>query len=448
MQQTQQSNWHTLIVGLGKTGLSIARYLSANDVSFAVMDTRLEPPSVEVLRRDFPEVECHFGGLSAEVMCSAQRMIVSPGIALATPEIEKARSLGIEVIGDVELFAREAKAPIVAITGSNGKTTVTTLLDLMAKEANIKVATGGNIGMPALALLTQRKTELYILELSSFQLETTESLRSKAACILNISEDHLDRYAGRLDLYAAAKAKIYKNCDIKIVNRDDTKVVNLASDSRAVTFGSGPTYQGHYGVLLADGKRWLAKGEEKLLDSSEMKVAGSHNEVNALAALALAEAAGIDRVACLAVLKTFEGLEHRTQWVGEHNGIHWYNDSKGTNVGATVAALQGLPGKTVLLAGGQGKGADFSPLADVVQKYARAVVLFGEDAELIALALKGDIPIVFAKEMRDAVKQAQDLAYIGDNVLLSPACSSFDMFTNYEARGQVFMETVRQEVLC
>jgi UDP-N-acetylmuramoylalanine--D-glutamate ligase len=201
-------------------------------------------------------------------------------------------------------------------------------------------------------------------------------------------------------------------------------------------------------VLLADGKRWLAKGEEKLLESAEMKVAGSHNEVNALAALALAEAAGIDLAACLAVLKTFEGLEHRTQWVGEHNGIHWYNDSKGTNVGATVAALQGLPGKTVLLAGGQGKGADFSPLADVVQKYARAVVLFGEDAELIALALKGDIPIVFAKDMRDAVKQAQDLAYIGDNVLLSPACASFDMFTNYEARGQVFMDTVRQEVLC
>ena len=448
MQQAQHTNWHTLIVGLGKTGLSIARYLSANDVSFAVMDTRLEPPSVEVLKSEFPEVECHFGGLSAEVMCSAQRMIVSPGIALATPAIEKARSLGIEVIGDIELFVREAKAPIVSITGSNGKTTVTTLLDLMAKAAGVKVATGGNIGMPALELLTQRKTELYILELSSFQLETTESLRSKAACILNISEDHLDRYAGRIDLYAAAKGKIYKNCDIKIVNRDDIKVVNLASDSRAVTFGSGPTYQGHYGVLLEDGKRWLAKGEEKLLDTAEMIVAGSHNEVNALAALALADAAGIDQQACLDVLKTFAGLEHRTQWVGQHNGIHWYNDSKGTNVGATVAALQGLPGKTVLLAGGQGKGADFSPLADVVQKYARAVVLFGEDAELIALALKGDIPIVFAKDISDAVKQAKGLANIGDNVLLSPACASFDMFANYEKRGHAFMEAVKQEVLC
>ena len=448
MQQTQHTNWHTLIVGLGKTGLSIARYLSANDVSFAVMDTRAEPPSVDVLKSEFPEVECYFGGLSAEVMCSSQRMIVSPGIALATPEIEKARSLGIEVIGDIELFAREAKAPIVAITGSNGKTTVTTLLDLMAKEAGIKVATGGNIGMPALELLTQRKTELYVLELSSFQLETTESLRSKAASILNICEDHLDRYAGRLDLYAAAKAKIYKNCDIKIVNRDDTKVVNLASDSRAVTFGSGPTYQGHYGVLLDKGARWLAKGEEKLLNTVDMKVVGSHNEVNALAALALAEAAGIDKQACLEVLKSFEGLEHRTQWIGEHNGINWYNDSKGTNVGATVAALQGLPGKTVLLAGGQGKGADFTPLADVVQKYARAVVLFGEDAELIALALKGDIPIVFAKDMSDAVQQAKCLANIGDNVLLSPACASFDMFANYEKRGHVFMETVRQEILC
>ena len=448
MQQAQHTNWHTLIVGLGKTGLSIARYLSANDVSFAVMDTRAEPPSADVLKSEFPEVECHFGVLSAEVMCTSQRMIVSPGIALATPEIEKARSLGIEVIGDIELFAREAKAPIAAITGSNGKTTVTTLLDQMAKAAGIKVATGGNIGMPALELLAQRKTELYILELSSFQLETTESLRSKAACILNISEDHLDRYAGRIDLYAAAKAKIYKNCDIKIVNRDDTKVVNLASDSRAVTFGSGPTHQGHYGVMLDKGARWLAKGEDKLLNTAEMKVVGRHNEVNALAALAIAEAVGIDQQACLEVLKSFEGLEHRTQWVGEHNAINWYNDSKGTNVGATVAALQGLPGKTVLIAGGEGKGADFTPLAEVVQKYARAVVLFGEDAELIALALKGDIPIVFAKHMRDAVKQAKSLANIGDNVLLSPACASFDMFDNYEQRGHVYMETVRQEVLC
>ena len=448
MQQAQQTNWHTLIVGLGKTGLSIARYLSANDVSFAVMDTRAEPPSADVLQSEFPEVEYHFGGLSAEVMCSAQRMIVSPGIALATPEIEKARSLGIEVIGDIELFAREAKAPIVAITGSNGKTTVTTLVDRMAKQAGVKVATGGNIGMPALELLNQRKTELYVLELSSFQLETTDSLKCKAACILNICEDHLDRYAGRLDLYAAAKATIYKNCEVKIVNRDDTKVVNLASDNRAVTFGSGPTYRGHYGVLLEGSERWLARGEQKLLNTNEMKVAGGHNEVNALAALALAEAAGIDEQSCIEVIASFEGLEHRTQWVGQHNEINWYNDSKGTNVGATVAALKGLPGKTVLLAGGQGKGADFSPLADVVQKYARAVVLFGEDAELIALALKGDIPIVFATDIKDAVKQAQELACIGDNVLLSPACASFDMFANYEQRGHAFMETVKQEVLC
>lgn len=448
MQQVQRTNWHTLIVGLGKTGLSIARYLSVQEVPFAVMDTRAEPPSADILRDEFPEVERYFGGLSAEVMCSAQRMIVSPGIALALPEIEKARSLGIEVIGDVELFAREAKAPVVAITGSNGKTTVTTLLDSMAKKAGVDVATGGNIGMPALELLNLRKTELYILELSSFQLETTDSLKCRAACILNITEDHLDRYAGRIDLYAAAKAKIYKNCEVKIVNRDDAMVMALANDCRAVMFGAGPAQQGHFGVVLADGQRWLAKGEEKLLNTAEMKVAGGHNEINALAALALAEAAGIDLQACLAVLREFEGLEHRTQWVGNHNGINWYNDSKGTNVGATVAALKGLPGKTVLLAGGQGKGADFSPLADVVQKYARAVVLFGEDAESIALALKGDIPIVFAKDMSDAILQAKGLAGIGDNVLLSPACASFDMFDNYEQRGHVFMDTVKQEVLC
>jgi len=448
MQQMQRPNWHTLIVGLGKTGLSIARYLSANDVQFAVMDTREEPPSSNVLRDEFPSVERYFGGMSTEVMCAAQRMIVSPGIALATPEIEKARSLGIEVIGDVELFAREAKAPIVAVTGSNGKTTVTTLLDMMAKKAGINVATGGNIGLPALELLNQRKAELYILELSSFQLETTDSLKCKVACILNITEDHLDRYAGRVDLYAAAKAKIYKNCEIKIANRDDKIVVNLANDSRAITFGTGPTHLGHFGVSLLEGCRWLVKGKERLLNTQELKIAGTHNEANALAALALAESAGVERQACLQALREFDGLEHRTQWIGQHNGIHWYNDSKATNVGATVAALQGLSGKTVLLAGGQGKDADFSPLADVVQKYARAVVLFGEDAELIALALKGDIPIVFASDLVGAVKQARDLACIGDNVLLSPACASFDMFDNYEQRGHVFMETVRREVLC
>jgi len=448
MQQVQRTNWHTLIVGLGKTGLSIARYLSATDVPFAVMDTRMNPPSADVLRAEFPTVERYFGGLSAEVMCSAQRLITSPGIALATPEIEKARSLGIEVIGDIELFARVAKAPIVAITGSNGKTTVTTLLNAMAKQAGVKVATGGNIGMPALELLNQRKTELYILELSSFQLETTESLKCKAACILNVTEDHLDRYCGRMDLYAAAKAKIYKNCEVKIVNRDDQIVVNLARDSLATSFGHAPACAGDFGVLLFEGSRWLAKGEKRLLNTRDMKVSGKHNEVNALAALALAEAVGLDQQACLKALTAFEGLEHRTQWVGQHNGIHWYNDSKGTNVGATVAAMQGLSGKTVLLAGGQGKEADFSPLADVIQKYARAVVLFGEDAETIALALKGDIPIVFANDMCDAVKQAKSLANIGDNVLLSPACASFDMFKNYEQRGHVFMDTVRQEVLC
>ena len=448
MKQFEQVNWHTLVLGLGKTGLSVARFLSAQGVSFAVMDSRETPPNVDELLSEFPETACYFGSLNAEVMCAAKRIIASPGIALATPEIEKARSLGIEVIGDIELFAREAKKPVVAITGSNGKTTVVTLLDLMAKKAGVKVGTGGNIGMPALELLTQKGTELYVLELSSFQLETTHSLKCKAASILNVTEDHLDRYSGRMDLYAAAKAKIYDRCQNKIVNRDDKLVVELAHDNYATTFGLDTPSEGNYGLLTVDGVTWLAKGEEKLLSTADMKVAGSHNEINALATLALAEAAGLPLEPCLEVLREFAGLPHRTQWVAESNGINWFNDSKGTNVGATVAAMQGLPSKTVLIAGGLGKGADFSPLADVVQSYARAVVLIGEDAEKIALALKGDIPIVFAADMTCAVKQARELASIGDNILLSPACASFDMFTSYENRGDVFIDTVKKVLEC
>ncbi|PWQ95776.1 UDP-N-acetylmuramoyl-L-alanine--D-glutamate ligase [Leucothrix pacifica] len=448
MQRIEQINWHTLIVGLGKTGLSVARHLSTQGVAFAVMDTREVPPSSDTLAEEFPEVPRYFGGFDADVMCEAKRLVVSPGIPLATPEIEKARSLGIEVVGDVELFAREAKAPIIAVTGSNGKTTVVTLLDLMAKQAGVKVATGGNIGMPALELLDQADTELYVLELSSFQLETTFSLNCKASCILNITEDHLDRYSGRMDLYATAKAKIYDHCDYKIVNRDDPLVVTAAGDKDIITFGVGVPNQGEYGLADNEGRTWLVKGKQPLICKDDLKVAGQHNEINGLAVLAMAEVAGIPLSPCLEVLREFTGLEHRTQWIAEYNGINWFNDSKGTNVGATVAAMTGLTGKTVLLAGGQGKGADFTPLADVVRQYARAVVLFGEDAEVIALSLKGDIPIVFARNMVDAVTQAKDLAQIGDNVLLSPACASFDMFDNYEQRGNVFVETVKRVVLC
>ncbi|PID45460.1 MAG: UDP-N-acetylmuramoyl-L-alanine--D-glutamate ligase [Proteobacteria bacterium] len=444
----EQANWHTLIVGLGKTGLSVARYLSAQGVKFAVMDSRQQPPAADELTQAFPDVPQYFGDLDEDYLCAAKRLIVSPGIPMATPAIEKARSLGIEAIGDVELFAREAKAPVVAVTGSNGKTTVVTLLDKMAKRAGIRVATGGNIGLPVLELLQQKDAALYVLELSSFQLETTFSLHCKAACILNITEDHLDRYAGRIDLYARAKAKIYDHCEYKVVNREDARVVAIAGEQNVINFGADVPEAGQYGLLSEQGKTWLAKGEQKLLCTEEMKVAGQHNEINALAALAVAEAAGLPLQPCLEVLREFTGLKHRTQWVAEHNGINWFDDSKGTNVGATVAAMSGLGGKIVLLAGGQGKGADFTPLADAVQKYARAVVLFGEDAEKIALALKGDIPIVFASTMLDAVRQANKLAQIGDNVLLSPACASFDMFDNYEQRGDVFTETVRQVVQC
>ena len=320
---------------------------------------------------------------------------------------------------------REAKAPIIAITGSNGKSTVTTLVELMAKTAGMQAYAGGNLGYSALDLLDQPIPDLYIMELSSFQLETTHSLKAISAVVLNVSEDHLDRYASYAD-YAAAKQVVYQHCQCAVVNRDDALVMQMLANSdyaSSVSFGLDVPKAGQYGVREHDGQRWLAKGETLLLATNEMKLPGEHNIANALASLALGEAAGIPLQGMLQALREFIGLKHRTQWVRERKGVSWYNDSKGTNVGATLAALAGLPGKTVLIAGGQGKGADFDPLRAVSAEKARALVLIGEDRQLIAEAVQGYAPYVFAEDMAEAVKLAADLAQPGDNVLLSPACA-------------------------
>lgn len=445
MNQQPSSSWSTLVVGLGITGLSVARYLKAQGIAFAVVDSREDPPGKADLLNDFAEAAYCFGDFAnaSTWFEQAQTLVVSPGIAVATPEIRAAQLRGAAVIGDIELFVRVAQAPIVAITGSNGKSSVTTLVDLMAKRAGMQSLAGGNLGYAALDLLDLPVPDVYVMELSSFQLETTNSLRAASAVVLNVSEDHMDRYASYAD-YVAAKQVVYQSCGCAVLNRDDPLVMQMASSVLAqVSFGLDAPAAGQYGIREHEGTTWLAKGDSLLLATAEMKLPGSHNHANALAALALGEAVGIPLQGMLAALREFAGLPHRTQWVRERQGVCWYDDSKGTNVGATLAALQGLPGKTVLIAGGMGKDADFTPLGFAIQAKARAVVLIGQDAPLIAQVIDSSVPVHYAASMEEAVQLAADCALSGDNVLLSPACASFDMFKNYGQRGEVFSAAVR-----
>ena len=455
----QQHNIDTVIVGLGTTGLSVARYLTNQERDFAVVDSRQAPPCAdELFSLNDNDTAHHFGDFDTPLLSNAKQVVVNPGIAVATPEIASAQQAGAEILGDIELFCREIKntKPVIAITGSNGKTTVTTLLDLMAKESGVEVGTGGNIGTPALDLLSmsnkgsnkESSKELFLLELSSYQLETTPSLQTLAAVILNLSEDHLDRYDNDIEQYAEAKSLIYNNCEHVVYNREDSYSTHFAKQSQTnkslVSFGLDKPAEGQYGLQVQDGIEWLAKGDELLLTVSEVKQIGKHNLANSLAALALGDVAGLKMSAMLKVLSEFAGMEHRTQWVSELNQVNFYNDSKGTNVGATLSALSGLYGKTVLIAGGQGKGADFFPLNAVITEKARAVVLIGEDADKIASIIDDSVPNEIVNTMQEAVEKAYEFAKqeTGDNVLLSPACASFDMFDNYIQRGQAFIESV------
>jgi UDP-N-acetylmuramoylalanine--D-glutamate ligase len=440
----QQAQLDTLVLGLGQTGLACARYLAASGEHFAVADSREIPPGIELLRHELPDVTCYCGEFDEALLQSARRLLLSPGIAPQQPAIAAAIKAGVEVLGDIELFARHADAPVVAITGSNGKSTVTMLVGEMAKADGKVVRVGGNIGTPALALLEEQAPDLYVLELSSFQLEVTSSLNAAAAVVLNISEDHLDRH-GSVEHYAAIKQTIYHGDGAVILNRDDAQVMAMAQANRHIrSFGlDAARSDSDFGLLLLDGTRYLCKGNERLLAVDEMKMPGRHNWSNALAALALGESVGLNMAAMLQVLRNFTGLSHRCQWVAEQGGINFYDDSKGTNVGATLAALEGMPGeKVVLIAGGQAKGQNFSPLRPAVAGRARAVVLIGEDATLIEASLRGAAPLVLAGDMADAVSRSRELAHAGDTVLLSPACASFDMFRDYVERGEAFVAAV------
>lgn len=441
----------TLIVGLGKTGLSCARYLRANGERVAVTDSRARPPGLAQAREEMPDLALFVGGFDAQVFAAADRLIVSPGVSQREPLVAAAEAHGVEVIGDIELFARAARARVAAITGSNGKSTVTTLLGQMASLAGVRTAVGGNLGEPALDLL-DAAVELYVLELSSFQLETTRSLQARAAVVLNLSADHMDRYAD-LSEYAAAKARIYAGTEIGIVNRDDPLVPPMAEPAgsvRGFTLGA-PAGEEDFGLVAHRGAPWIARGAEPLMPAAEVAIPGRHNLANALAALAMGSACGLPDSAMVQVLRTFRGLPHRTALVGEGDGVRWYDDSKGTNPGATVAALEGLvdpagSARAVLIAGGDCKGADFTPLVAAVQRAARAVVLIGRDAPLLERLLAGRVALLHAGDMAEAVGLAAGAARPGDCVLLSPACASFDMFDNYEHRGRVFADAVARRL--
>lgn len=436
----------TLVVGLGATGLSVVRFLSAHNEALAVTDSRDIPPGLDVLKNDYPDVARFTGKFDERAFASADRLIVSPGVPLTEPLVQQALKRGIPVIGDVELFAQHVDAPVIAITGSNGKTTVTTLLGEMAREAGRHVGVGGNIGTPALDLLNCGH-DLYVLELSSFQLESLSSLKPAGATVLNVSEDHMDRYTG-LDDYARAKQRIFTGTEVAVLNRDDAAVMAMAPAGKTVSFGfSRPASADEFGVCERDGQQWLCHGNTMLCATDSLLLAGRHNIANALAALALGDIAGLSMDAMLAALKRFTGLPHRTQFVAEINGVKYYNDSKATNVGACNAALNGLDkadsSRTVVILGGDCKDADFSGLTDVIQKTCRAVVLIGRDADQVRQHLPAGIETVTASGMPDAVSQAGLLAQSGDRVVLSPACASFDMFKNFEDRGEQFVSAVR-----
>ena len=412
-------------------------------MSFAVTDNRASPPEAAALRDLAPNVETRFGAFDESLLDGASQIVASPGVSLREPFLMSAAARGIPIVGDIELFVREAKAPIAAITGTNGKSTVTTLVGLMANAAGRRAIAGGNLGRPALELLNDPAPELYVLELSSFQLETTLSLRAAAATVLNVTPDHMDRYA-TIEEYAAAKERIYQRCQAAIVNLDDVAVRTMRFQSaRVLGFSLHADSSADYYVQPQGDDVILMRGRERLVAMSELKITGLHNSANALASLAMCEALDLSRAACLQALRGFPGLPHRSQWVADINKVRFVDDSKGTNVGATLAAVAGMPGSLVLIAGGQGKGQDFAPLAPAFRGKVRHVVLLGQDAKQLESALQGVTTTQFAQDMDEAVRLAADAARPNETVLLSPACASLDMFRDYGHRGDVFAAAVR-----
>jgi UDP-N-acetylmuramoylalanine--D-glutamate ligase len=438
--------FNTVIVGLGKTGFACARYLAAQGVSFAVTDNRDQPPMLNEMQAALPDVSLYLGGFDESLLLSADHLLLSPGVSLQEGAIVKAIDSGVEVYGDIELFCRNISAPVIAITGSNGKSTVTTLVAEMLRAAGLNVVEGGNLGTPALDLLGDNEPDIYVLELSSFQLETVSSLNAIASVVLNISPDHMDRYEG-LTEYKTAKERIYDGNGTIVINLDDPAVASMARNQRnCVDFTLFDPLPGDYGVRDYDGERWIVKGEDKLIPVNDLHIKGEHNIANAMAAMALAETLNCPQAAMLSVLRSFPGLQHRCQWIAEHAHVQWFNDSKGTNVGASCAAIKGLATdeNIVLIAGGDGKGADFSEMEHVAEGRLKAAIVLGKDGPGIGKVLVNVVPVHAVDSIEMAVETAARIASAGDIVLLSPACASLDMFENYQARGDAFVTAVNK----
>jgi UDP-N-acetylmuramoylalanine--D-glutamate ligase len=443
--QLTETARNAVVVGMGRTGLSAARHLQRCGYAVSVTDSRESPPELEGVKALGSAVVTRTGGFDVQLLERADIVVTSPGVPLDDPFFMQARSRGLDIVGDIELFARAADAPVVGITGTNGKSTVTTLLGRMAERAGVRVRVGGNLGQPALELLDRGPTDLYVLELSSFQLDTTHSLKLKAAVVLNVSADHLDRYA-TFRHYADSKARIFGNCETAVVNADDPEVARMPrAGMRVISFALDDA-RADFALATPAGSRdpWLARRGAPLLPLAALRIPGKHNAANALATLALGDALRLPMQPMLDELREFTGLPHRSQWVADLNGVRYVNDSKGTNVGATLAAVGGLTGPLVVIAGGDGKGQDFTPLAGAFRGKVRAAVLLGRDAGVIETALAGVCHTARVDSMAEAVRAAARLAQAGDTVLLSPACSSLDMFRDYAHRGGEFAAAVQE----
>lgn len=450
------NNKSVLVLGLGETGLSLVRWLTAQGARVRVADSRNNPPALDLLQKEFPQAEVRCGIFRAELLDGIALIAISPGVPLRDPFVARVAAQGIPIVGDIELFAlslpQKNSPKIIAITGSNGKTTVTSMVGAMCRAAGKETLVAGNISPAVLDVLMQRNgqhPEVWVLELSSFQLETTASLNADAATVLNISEDHMDRYHD-MGEYIAAKARIFRadgRGGTQVLNRDDADSAAMALLERThITFGlnSPPVGAEDWGIATDNTDTWLVQGKQRVLKANELMVKGLHNVSNALAALALCRAIDLPLPPLLDALRKFKGLPHRVELVAEINDVIYYDDSKGTNVGATVAALNGLGRHAVVILGGDGKGQDFSPLEPAVSRHARAAVLIGRDADKIAAALQNcDVPVLKASDMNDAVRQAAAQAQAGDAVLMSPACASFDMYRNYVHRAEAFISAVR-----
>jgi UDP-N-acetylmuramoylalanine--D-glutamate ligase len=432
-----------LVFGLGASGLSVARFLARKDSNAIYVDTRKHPPGLDAIRALRADASVSLGLPNPKMLKNVARIIVSPGVPDSDPFLVAAREQGVPILSDIALFVAEVKAPFVAVTGSNGKSTVTTLIALMCDAAEKRSLAGANLGRPALDLLEDGVPDYYILELSSFQLQRTPALPAKVAVLLNISPDHLDWHSS-VDEYREAKYRVYNEAQSAVYNRrDETSRTRIRPKSPAVSFGLDCPADGQYGIITEDGQSYLARGEQLLLSTADMALVGVHNQANALAALAAGELMGLELSPMLQVLNEFPGLPHRMQSVRQLAGVDYIDDSKATNVGAAAAAVESVTGLVVLIAGGDGKGGNFAEFARVVSARLRAAVLIGRDAPKLADAFEGLATVVMAGNMQTAVKKAAEIAKPGDTVLLAPACASFDQYQNYQQRGDDFSRVVR-----